>query len=97
MGTLGDRLLQVGGVIFASGVSIGAGWGVLAAQVATIDLWNWPMWAGLVMAGIGAITMLVSFFIPSGDEGRSQTQHGGAGSTNIQAGGDVVYTPRREE
>lgn len=99
MGKIGDRLSQVGGVIFSGGITIGVGWGIFAAQTAPDRLWDWPLWTALVMTVLGAIMLFWSFFGPDKTDKSSrlvQRQSGGAGSINIQAGRDVSYKDEGE-
>ena len=95
MGALGDRLSQVGGVVFGSGVTIGAGWGIWAAQSPTAGLWDWPIWPAIALCVLGGVLLGWSFFgakssMPDGGH-LNQEQSGGAGSVNIQAGRDITY------
>lgn len=94
MGISRDRLSQTGASLFAAGVTIGAGWGIFAAQSDARQFWEWPMWTAAALCLVGIGTLLVSML-----EGRSgppkgnitQKQSGGDGSVNIQGAGDVTY------
>ena len=96
MGILGDRLSQVGGVIFGGGLTLGVGWGIWAAQSPAAGFWDWPMWPAIAMCVAGGAMLVVSFVgaAKASSEGISslkQSQSSGARSVNMQAGHDVTY------
>jgi NO-binding membrane sensor protein with MHYT domain len=91
---------QVGGIVFGGGVTIGAGWGIMAAQTASTVLWDWPMWLAAALVAVGSTMLVWSFFVRNESEsssGRLQSQEGGARSVNIQAGRDVTYNNTRDQ
>jgi hypothetical protein len=87
----GDRSVQVGAAV------LGVGAAVVIARLAYV--WTsphshfWDVWAvlGLVLGGLGLVIMVIGWVMPKQEsEPHSQVQKGGARSTNLQAGLDIV-------
>jgi hypothetical protein len=88
--TLGSALLGVGALLAIS-------WLIYVTQVRK-DFWSWPGIVGAIGIGIGATFLMIGFFLP--EDGRSpvtQTQRGGKGSTNLQAGRDIRFGNKDRE
>lgn len=78
---------------------------VVALAMGVLDLapvWPWWVWVGLGIVGFIAIAVQLALERRGGGESGSstavnQTQTGGTGSTNFQAGRDITYTERSGE
>lgn len=83
---LGEILVGLGGAL-AVAVLI---WALQAGDVGLF--WGWPGIAGVAIAGLGAVSVIVGLIRRDADAGGgriSQRQRSGANSVNYQAGGDL--------
>lgn len=87
----GDRSVQVGASV------LGVGAALVIARLAYV--WTsphshfWDVWAvlGLAIGGLGLVIMVIGWMMPKQEsEPSSQVQKSGDGSTNLQAGRDIV-------
>lgn len=84
------RWLAVGSAVLGVGALLVVSWLVYAIQSKT-SFWSWPGTAGVIIAGVGFVALLVGFVMPENEEQASSQQHQRAGShsVNIQAGRDI--------
>ena len=82
------KLLAFGGALIGAGATIVVGWLVYALQ-SKAGFWSWPGILGVIISGVGFVTLVIGFFMPGDREGGGQVQRGGKHSINLQAGGDI--------
>jgi peptidoglycan/LPS O-acetylase OafA/YrhL len=83
------RWLAVGSAILGVGALLAISWLVYALQSET-GFWSWPGIAGVSVAGIGLVALVVGMVMPD-EQSASPSQHQRAGShsINLQAGRDI--------
>jgi hypothetical protein len=84
------RWLAMGSALLGVGALLAVSWLVYGRQSHTA-FWSWPGTAGVVLAGVGFVALVVGFVMPK-EEGQvsgQQHQHGGDRSMNLQAGRDI--------
>lgn len=88
-----DRSVQVGGAFFTVG---GAAVLARAGYIWSSGGHFWDVWSvlGVVVGGLGLVIMMVAWVMPDKKSSPSQVQTGGAGSTNLQAGGSIIQSGR---
>ena len=84
------RWLAVGSAILGVGALLAVSWLIDAFQSKT-SFWSWPGIAGMVVAGVGFVALIIGFVMPKDEEraAAQQSQHAGSHSTNLQAGRDI--------
>lgn len=88
-------MLQVGAAVFGVAGAFATGYWIYALQTRGVAFWSPVGYCTLAGLGLGVLLMLVGFLLPgSGNDGHVQTQRGGRGSTNVQAGRDVTIPGR---
>ncbi len=103
-GSGSTRWLQVGGILATLGGGSAFTYLLFIRESdETGDFWTWPGWLAVVVLTLGTLATAIGFFhrgaagdSPDRHAPRSQTQHGGKASTNLQAGRDIV-NPRWNE
>lgn len=93
----GDRRVAAGGAI----AGIGGG-GVVAYFIYVIsghgrEFWNAPGILSLVVLAVGLALLTSGLFGTQGAQPPRQSQQGGPGSTNLQAGRDIRVGDDRDE
>ena len=85
------KSLAVGSAFFTTGAGVAAGFGVMNVQ-ANRDFLSLPVVLGASLAAVGLIFLLLGLVVRESSAPSSQiklTQHGGKGSRNYQAGGNL--------
>jgi hypothetical protein len=83
------RWLAVGTTLTGLGGLLAVSWLIFVNQEHE-SYWQWPGILGLVLAGLGAVGLVVGFFIQDEKAGPRQEQHGSSNSVNLQAGRDIT-------
>lgn len=83
------RWLAVGTAVTGLGGLLAVSWLIFVSQE-TESYWHWPGILGLVLTGLGAVGLVVGFFVRDDKDGPRQEQHGGSNSVNLQAGRDIT-------
>lgn len=90
-----SRWMALGSAILGAGALLAISWLVYATQ-SKISFWSWPGIAGVALAGVGFIILVVGFVLPEDEKRESKKQapqmrqHGGPHSVNLQAGHDIT-------
>jgi hypothetical protein len=82
------RWLAVGAAVLGVGAILAVSWLVYAQQSRT-GFWSWEGSAGVVIAGVGLIMLIVGFVMPGNEDAVRLVQHAGNRSRNFQAGRDI--------
>lgn len=88
-----DRSVEVGAAFLALG---GATVLARASYVWSSGGHFWDVWSvlGVVVGGLGLVIMAAGWWMPDKKSSPGQVQTGGAGSTLLQAGGDINLAGR---
>jgi peptidoglycan/LPS O-acetylase OafA/YrhL len=84
------RLMAFGSAILGAGALLAVSWLIYAITNKT-DFWSWPGIAGVAVAGVGLVALVVGFLMPEDEEQApvQQRQRAGSHSVNLQAGRDI--------
>jgi hypothetical protein len=86
-----DRWLAFGTCVAGLGGTGAAAYWIYTLEANTAaGFWNLPGYACVGLVGLGIVLMVIGFFAPARLSDPTLEQHGGAGSTNLQAGRDIT-------
>jgi len=87
----GERWLQAGAAVFGAGAAAAVSYWIYGLQAGRgHTFWSTPGFVAVAAATVGLLMLVVGLFQPGDRNGRpAQTQVGGAGSSNLQAGRDI--------
>jgi hypothetical protein len=80
------RWIGVGAAVLSVGALFVITWIVSSGHQ---SFWSWEGTLGTVLSGVGILMMATGFFLPDETSAPKLEQHGGANSTNYQAGRDI--------
>lgn len=86
-----DRWFALGGVLATLGITAAAGFWIHTLTASGTAFWTTAGIASVVVTGLGLLLVLVGFFMPgrAAVDAATQSQRGGEGSVNLQAGNDI--------
>ncbi|WKN47848.1 hypothetical protein [Nocardioides sp. Arc9.136] len=90
MGRSFGNLVEIGGVVAGLGGTFAAAFWIYAAEADGVSVWQWQMWIAVSAIALGLVLMIAGATGGGAGTPPSQSQRGGKGSRNFQAGRDLT-------
>lgn len=82
--------MEIGGVVAGLGGTFATSFWIYAAQADRVSVWQWQMWIAVSVMALGLILIIAGAVVGGGGTSPAQSQRGGKGSRNFQAGRDLT-------